>query len=92
MLSRLDFFWWGRFWRGWLQWGPINMCADKDWNVTGKGWLIGPVQVTWWDRSNWRDYRYTKEEADEIDRQENEDMRRWRTERSAVTQKGDSDA
>lgn len=82
MLRRLKFYWWGSFWRGWWQWGKgFGMVADKDYEVTGQSWLIGPIQITWWDRANWRDYCYTDEEAAEVDRQENEEMRQWASER-----------
>jgi hypothetical protein len=78
MFQRLDFFWWGSFWRGWLQWGPLNMCADKDYSVRGRGWLLGPLQITWWDRPDWRSYRFTPEEAAAVDAQELEEIRQWR--------------
>ena len=93
MLRRIDFFWWGWkpgrkpgrrwHWPMYIQWGPINMCADKDWTVEGRGWLFGPLQITLWDRPNWRDFIYTPEEADEVDRLEREEMRQARTERGA---------
>jgi len=63
---RLRFFWWG--WRR-IRFGPgWNLCADKDFSVKAKTFDIGPLQIEWWDRSNWRDYCYTEEEAAEIDR------------------------
>lgn len=70
MTRRLQFYWWGSFWRGWLQWGPIHMCADKNWDVTGRGWLFGPIQITWWCRHDWERYCYTEEEAAEEDRKD----------------------
>lgn len=64
MLRRLQFRWWGRFWRGWLQFGPgLMTCADKDVTVLGKTFFIGPVEITWWSRSDWERYCYTAEEA-----------------------------
>lgn len=73
MIRRLQFTWWGRFWRGWWQWGRGAMIvADKDYSVQGSSWHIGPLGITWWDRANWRDFCFTKEESaaeDERDRE-----------------------
>jgi hypothetical protein len=69
--------WWGRLpwsrrfnWRCWTQWGRFNMCTDKDWSIEGKGWVVGPLQVTLWPRNDWRKFCYTPEEAAEADRRE----------------------
>lgn len=101
MFRKLSFDWWGWkpgrkpgrrwHWPMYTQWGPMNMCADKDFNVQGRGWLIGPFQFTWWDRSNWRDFCYTPEESAEVDRQEREEMREWREKRLSPPQ-GPNDA
>lgn len=57
-MGRLRFFWWGRFWRGWLQFGRgFTVVADKDHSVqTVWAFLIGPLEIEWWDRQNWRDW------------------------------------
>ncbi len=67
-IGRLQFRWWGRFWRGWCQFEPrINTCADKDHTIEGRGFIIGPFEFTWWSRRDWQDFCFTQEEADAAD-------------------------
>ena len=63
-LGRLGLFWWGSFWRGWLQWGPgFTVCADKDDTVqTLWTFRVGPVEIEWWNRSDWRKFCYGDDE------------------------------
>jgi hypothetical protein len=63
--GRLSFFWWGSFLRGWLQFGRgFTVVADKNPEVrTVWTFLIGPVEVDWWNRPDWREFCFTREEA-----------------------------
>ena len=62
---RLNFHWWGGFFRGWAQWGRgPTICADKDYSVeTLWTYHIGPLQIEWWNRPDWRSFCFTPEEA-----------------------------
>lgn len=62
-MSRLSFRWWGTFWRGWFQWGRVSIVADKDYDVTATGFMVGPIEINWWSRSDWRAFCFTPEEA-----------------------------
>lgn len=67
--GQLGFFWWGKIGKGrlkfWRQWGKSStVCADKNYNVhTLWTFLIGPLEIQWWDRADWRAFCFTKEEA-----------------------------
>lgn len=62
--GRLGFFWWGTFWRGWWQFGRgCTLVADKSFDVRGSSFLLGPLEINWWSRSDWRDFCFTPEEA-----------------------------
>jgi hypothetical protein len=77
-MGKLRLFWWGRTWRGWKQFGSgATVCADKDYSVT-TAWtfLLGPLEIQWWNRSDWRDFCYTPEESAEVDRQFAAEMRK----------------
>lgn len=71
-MSRLRFVWWGHFWRGWLQWGrAARILADKDYSVhTLWAYHVGPLEIEWWNRPDWRVFCYTKAEADAADKEE----------------------
>lgn len=76
-IRRLSFFWWGTFWRGWLQFGRgFTVCADKDPNITASSFLIGPVEIDWWSRADWRAFCFTPEEAAAEDTREREALTR----------------
>jgi hypothetical protein len=63
-IGRLGFFWWGSFWRGWLQFGRgCTLVTDKRFDITASSFLIGPLEVDWWSQADWRDYCFTPEEA-----------------------------
>lgn len=67
-IGRLRLCWWGHFWRGWLQFGKgWRICADKDYNVSGRSFFIGPIEIQWWCRPDWQDFCFTQEEADAFD-------------------------
>lgn len=64
IFGRLSFCWWGRFWSGWWQFGRgFTLVTDKDYTIKAWSFLIGPIEVDWWDRPDWRDFCFTPEEA-----------------------------
>jgi hypothetical protein len=77
-IGRLSFFWWGTFWRGWLQFGRgFTVCADKAPDIqTSWTFLLGPVEIDWWSRADWRDFCFTPAEAAAEDERDRASLRR----------------